>query len=47
MYFPRRGVPSDYAQAAAWPRKAADQGNADAQLMLGYVYAGGLGVPQQ
>ena len=30
-----RGVPQDYAQAIAWYRKAADQGNADAQNNLG------------
>ncbi|MDE0952796.1 MAG: SEL1-like repeat protein [Halioglobus sp.] len=29
-----------------WYRKAADQGAADAQYTLGYMYYKGLGVPQ-
>ena len=36
----------DYAAAAGWYRKAADQGNADAQYNLGNKYANGQGVPQ-
>ena len=31
----------DYAQAVSWYRKAADQGNANAQLNLGVFYAEG------
>ncbi|MCE0496526.1 MAG: DUF3592 domain-containing protein [Methylacidiphilales bacterium] len=38
------GYPKDPAEAAKWLRKAADQGNADAENMLGQLYAGGKGV---
>ena len=41
-----KGVPQDYAQAAAWYRKAAEQGHADAQFNLGTMYESGQGVPQ-
>ena len=34
-----QGVAQDYAQALDWFRKAADQGNADAQCNLGSMYA--------
>jgi tetratricopeptide (TPR) repeat protein len=41
------GVPKDYAEAAKWLRKAAEQGHAAAQFSLGGVcYANGLGVPK-
>ena len=40
------GVKQDYQQAAYWYRKSADQGYADAQLNLGYLYEKGLGVSQ-
>ena len=30
----------------AWYRKAADQGDADAQYILGYCYETGAGVPK-
>ena len=46
MYTQGQGVPQDYVQAAAWFRKAADQGNAPAQAALGVMYAHGQGVPQ-
>ena len=36
----------DYALAAFWYRKAAEQGNATAQFNLGLLYAKGLGVVQ-
>jgi hypothetical protein len=39
-------VPQDFAQAAAWFRKAAEQGDADAQYSLGGLYYIGQGVPQ-
>jgi TPR repeat protein len=39
------GVPQDYAQAAIWYRKAAEQGSAEAQFNLGLLYDNGLGVP--
>jgi len=45
MYEEGRGVPQDYAEAARWYRKAADQGGADAQNRLGLMYEKGRGVP--
>ena len=36
----------DFAQAATWFRRAADQGNASAQAKLGLMYVKGEGVPQ-
>jgi TPR repeat protein len=39
-------VPQDYATAVGWYRKSADQGDAEAQSDLGYMYAEGKGVPQ-
>jgi uncharacterized protein len=44
MYEHGRGVAKDDAQAVAWYRKAADQGDADAQNNLGLMYANGRGV---
>jgi len=41
-----QGVPQDHVQAAAWHRKAAEQGNAQAQYNLGDLYDHGRGVPQ-
>jgi uncharacterized protein len=41
-----RGVMPDFAEAAKWYRKAADQGFAEAQNNLGVLYASGQGVPQ-
>ena len=38
------GVPLSYTQAAVWYRKAADQGNAEAQFQLGHLYYYGQGV---
>ena len=46
MYVEGLGVPQDYAQALAWFRKAADQGNATAQYNIGAMYNEGRGVPQ-
>ena len=40
------GVPQDHEQAAAWYRKAAEQGLPEAQLGLGLMYYNGEGVPQ-
>ena len=40
------GVPQDDAEAVLWYRRSAEQGNADAQRLLGSMYAGGRGVPQ-
>jgi TPR repeat protein len=39
-----RGVPKDEEQAVFWYRKAADQGDADAQFMLAVMYMDGRGV---
>ncbi|HEV8032180.1 MAG TPA: hypothetical protein VGP42_14290, partial [Stellaceae bacterium] len=40
-----QGVPRlDYLKAMKWYFKAAEQGNADAQYNLGYMYVNGLGV---
>jgi TPR repeat protein len=46
MYYNGQGVPQDYAKAAQWFQKAADQGDAYAQCNLGGMYAAGQGVPQ-
>ncbi len=46
MYHDGNGVPQDYAEAVKWYRLAADQGVADAQTMLGVMYARGQGIPQ-
>jgi TPR repeat protein len=46
MYHNGQGVPKDYAQAAKWYRKAAEQGNALAQYNLGVMYYNGYGVPK-
>src|SRR3990170_1139826 len=40
------GISQDYAEAAKWLRKAAEQDNAKAQSSLGELYAKGNGVPQ-
>lgn len=40
-----QGVTQDYVQAAHWYRKAAEQGDAEAQDRLAYLYDNGLGVP--
>ena len=42
----KAGVKKDYQQAAYWYRKAADQGQMDAQNNLGVLYYYGLGVTQ-
>ena len=34
MYYNGEGVPRDYAEAATWFRRAADQGHADAKAAL-------------
>lgn len=46
LYARGQGVAQDYAAAAAWSAKAADQGDATAQYNLGIMYARGLGVPR-
>ena len=46
MYDNGRGVRQDDAQAVHWYRKAAEQGNVEAQHNLGAMYANGQGVRQ-
>jgi TPR repeat protein len=46
MYGKGWGVPQDYAEAAKWYRRAAEQGYAKAQYNLGVMYYNGEGVPQ-
>jgi hypothetical protein len=46
MYLNGNFVPQDRVKAAQWYRLAAEQGNAQAQGTLGYMYAAGLGVAQ-
>ena len=46
MYGNGQGVAQDYKLALAWYRKAADQGNANAQFNLGCMYEEGQGVAQ-
>jgi uncharacterized protein len=41
-----RGAAQDFAEAAKWWRRAANQGITVAQSNLGYMYAHGQGVPQ-
>jgi TPR repeat protein len=41
-----QGVMQDYVEAVKWFRKAADQGNADAQAALGGIYGAGQGARQ-
>ena len=45
-YYYGIGVRRDYAAAAKFYRKAAEQGHAKAQNSLGYMYSFGQGVPQ-
>ena len=45
-FYGNQGIPRDYAQAAAWYRKAADHGNDSAEYLLGQLYEDGQGVPQ-
>ena len=46
MYDNGRGVAQDDTQAVAWYRKAAEQGDANAQHRLGWMYENGRGVAQ-
>ncbi len=45
-YFGHNNVRQDYAEAAKWFRKAAVNGEANSQFMLGMMYKYGQGVPQ-
>ncbi len=46
MHYQGMGVPQDYAEAAKWYRKAAENGYAPAQIYLGLMHSRGLGGPQ-
>jgi TPR repeat protein len=46
LYEDGHGVPQDYAAAAAWYRRAAEQGSVGAQYRIGRLYQYGLGVPK-
>ncbi len=46
MYSQGRGVPQNYALAAAWYRKASEQNLPLAQMNLGAMYLAGRGVPR-
>jgi len=46
IYSKGLGTEPDYAMAAVWFKKAADQGYNRAKINLGYLYEEGLGVPQ-
>jgi len=46
LYYRGEGVPQDYAEAARWYRKSAEQGDGNAQYFLGYMYYYGYGVAQ-
>ena len=46
MYEFGEGVPKNNAEAIKWFRKAAEQGNAEAQNNLGHMYEEGQGVTQ-
>ena len=43
IYYYGEGVEQDYAEAVKWWQMAAEQGNAKAQVSLGYVYSKGIG----
>lgn len=45
-YYLGRGIQRDYAQAALWFRKAAEQSHAGAQFHLGVLYEQGRGIEQ-
>ena len=46
MYADGWGVQQDYKTAVMWYTKAAEQGHARAQTVLGTMYANGEGVPE-
>lgn len=46
QYLTGKGMPKDPVQAACWFRKAADQGDPEAQNEMGYLYIWGIGVHQ-
>ena len=46
MYYQGEGVAKDEQEAVVWIRRAADQGLADAQFILGLMHLKGKGVAQ-
>ena len=44
MYYQGQGVTQDFKEAVKWFRLSAEQGNADAQDILGVMYSNGQGV---
>jgi TPR repeat protein len=44
VYSNGKGLGKDKAEAVKWYRMAAEQGNVDAQFVLGYLYYSGEGV---
>ena len=46
MYFRGEGAGQNYAEALKWYRQAAEQGNHDAQKIIGDMYCSGLGTPE-
>ena len=46
MYRLGHGVTQNFTEAMKWYRKAADQGNANAQAMVGMMYEKARGVPE-
>ena len=44
MHANGEGINQDYKQAMNWYRKAAEQGNSEAQYNLGVMYATGDGI---
>ena len=46
IYGSGQGVPQDFAEAAKWYRKAAQQGHGPAQYNLGLMHYNGQGVRQ-
>jgi uncharacterized protein len=46
MYIQGQGVPKDSREAANWFRRAAEQGQVEAQYNVGLMYGAGMGVPQ-
>ena len=45
MVAERIGLPVDYSEAARWERRAAEQGEPNAQTDIAYLYETGKGVP--
>lgn len=45
-YYYGRGVPQNYDEAFKWFLKAAEEGDSNAQVLVGYMYQEGQGVKQ-